>query len=96
MKTSSDMTISFPSRPLTLGSPGMSSKPRQQAAAWHPHGIATALLAHALDHARLCGYQRCAVPFEPMNPLGSRFWLKYFQPVCYSFLRNIDNRLAQG
>ena len=57
-------------------------------------GIATALLASALDHARQSGYQRCAVPFEPMNPLGSRFWLKYFQAVCYSFLRNIDERLA--
>ncbi len=59
-------------------------------------GIATALLAHALDFARASGYQRCAVPFEPMNPLGSRFWLRHFQPVCYSFLRNIDDRLAQG
>jgi GNAT superfamily N-acetyltransferase len=57
-------------------------------------GIATALLAHALKFARDCGYERCAVPFEPMNPLGSRFWLRYFQPVCYSFLRNIDERLT--
>jgi GNAT superfamily N-acetyltransferase len=59
-------------------------------------GIATALLAHALKFACACGYQRCAVPFEPMNPLGSRFWLRHFQPVCYSFLRNIDDRLVQG
>jgi GNAT superfamily N-acetyltransferase len=59
-------------------------------------GIATALLAHALEFARAGGYQRCAVPFEPMNPLGSRFWLRYFQPVCYSFLRNIDEQLTQG
>jgi GNAT superfamily N-acetyltransferase len=64
-------------------------------AAARREGIATALLAHALEFARTCGYQRCAVPFEPMNPLGSRFWLKYFQPVCYSFLRNIDDRLTQ-
>jgi GNAT superfamily N-acetyltransferase len=59
-------------------------------------GIATALLAQALEYARACGYQRCAVPFESMNPLGSRFWLRYFQPVCFSFLRMIDDRLAQG
>jgi GNAT superfamily N-acetyltransferase len=59
-------------------------------------GIATALLAHALEFARDCSYERCAVPFEPMNPPGSRFWLRHFQPVCYSFLRNIDDRLAQG
>ena len=57
-------------------------------------GIATVLLAHALKFAHDCGYERCAVPFEPMNPLGSRFWLRYFQPVCYSFLRNIDERLT--
>ena len=56
-------------------------------------GIATALLAHALEFAHDCGYERCAVSFEPMNPLGSRFWLRYFQPVCYSFLRNINDRL---
>lgn len=23
-----------------------------------------------------------AVPFAPVNPLGSRFWLSYYQPVC--------------
>ncbi len=58
-------------------------------------GIATALLAHALESARNEGYLRCAVPFEPMNPLGSRFWLRYFQPVCYSLLRVIDDRLTK-
>ncbi len=56
-------------------------------------GIASALLAHALDSARFSGYQRCAVPFEPMNPLGSRFWLKYFNPVCFSVVRYIDKRV---
>jgi GNAT superfamily N-acetyltransferase len=56
-------------------------------------GIASALLAHALDFARLSGYQRCAVPFEPMNPLGTRFWLEYFKPVCFSILRIVDDRL---
>jgi GNAT superfamily N-acetyltransferase len=56
-------------------------------------GIASALLAHALDSARLSGYQRCAVSFEPMNPLGTRFWLEYFKPVCFSMLRIVDDRL---
>jgi len=58
-------------------------------------GIATALLDHALKSARLSGYERCAVPFEPMNLLGTRFWLKYFKPVCYSILRIVDDRLAE-
>jgi len=57
-------------------------------------GIATALLDHALKSARASGYQRCAVDFESMNLLGTRFWLKYFKPVCYSFVRYIDERVA--
>jgi len=59
-------------------------------------GIATALLAYALKFARDCGYERCAVPFEPMNPLGTRFWLRHFKPVCYSLSRIMDDRLMQG
>ncbi len=58
-------------------------------------GIATALLDHALQSARAAGYERCAVPFEPMNLLGTRFWLKYFNPVCLTVLRHIDARLTQ-
>jgi GNAT superfamily N-acetyltransferase len=58
-------------------------------------GIATALLDHALKSARASGYERCAVPFEPMNLLGTRFWLKYFKPVCFSLLRIVDDRLIQ-
>jgi len=58
-------------------------------------GIATALLNHALKSARASGYKRCAVPFEPMNLSGTRFWLKYFNPVCFSVLRHIDDRLTQ-
>jgi GNAT superfamily N-acetyltransferase len=58
-------------------------------------GIATVLLDHALKSARLSGYERCAVPFEPMNLIGTRFWLKTFEPVCYSVVRYIDDRLTQ-
>ena len=53
-------------------------------------GIAGALLNQALAWARDVGYTRCAVDFEPMNPLASRFWLRHFQPVCYTLLRYID------
>ena len=58
-------------------------------------GVATALLDHALESARASGYERCAVNFEPMNLLGTRFWLKYFNPVCLSMLRQIDDRVTQ-
>lgn len=59
-------------------------------------GIATALLDHALEAALTSGYERCAVSFEPMNLLGTRFWLKYFNPVCFSVVRRIDDRITQS
>jgi GNAT superfamily N-acetyltransferase len=58
-------------------------------------GIATALLNRALDWGREQGYARCAVDWEPMNVLASRFWLRYFQPVSYALERYIDERLAR-
>jgi len=59
-------------------------------------GIATALLDHALKSAQASGYERCAVSFEPMNLLGTRFWLKYFKPVCFSVFRHIDERVLHA
>ncbi len=52
-------------------------------------GIATALLNRVLAWASAGGYGRCAVDFEPMNPWAVRFWLRYFQPVCYTLARHI-------
>ncbi len=52
-------------------------------------GIATAMLERALTWARDRGYRRCAVDFEPMNPLARRFWLRHFTPVCYTFARYV-------
>jgi GNAT superfamily N-acetyltransferase len=57
-------------------------------------GIATALLNRSLVWARAKGYERCAVDFEPMNPLATRFWLRHFQPVSYAVVRHIDERAA--
>jgi GNAT superfamily N-acetyltransferase len=59
-------------------------------------GIATALLNRSLQWAREAGYERCAVDFEPMNPLATRFWLRYFEPVCYSLVRHVDERVARS
>lgn len=56
-------------------------------------GLGAALLAHALQYAQEAGYERCAVSFEPMNPLGKGFWLKTFTPVCLSMARFVDERL---
>lgn len=58
-------------------------------------GIATALLNRALSWGRSGGYERCAVDFEPMNPLATRFWLEHFQPVSYTLARKIDVRASQ-
>ncbi len=55
-------------------------------------GIATVLLNRALGWAGANGYTRCAVDFEPMNNWARRFWLRYFQPVCYTLARHIDGR----
>jgi GNAT superfamily N-acetyltransferase len=57
-------------------------------------GIATVLLNRSLAWARAKGYERCAVDFEPMNPLATRFWLRHFQPVCHAVVRHIDERAA--
>jgi len=57
-------------------------------------GVATALLNRVLAWSRSEGYERCAVDFEPMNVLAARFWTSYFQPVCYSVMRYVDERLA--
>ncbi|MGA9350862.1 MAG: GNAT family N-acetyltransferase [Anaerolineae bacterium] len=57
-------------------------------------GIGTALLNHSLDWARSVGYERCAVDFEPQNIPAARFWLRHFQPVCYSLIRHVDERVA--
>lgn len=53
------------------------------------NGIATASLNRVLEQARSDGYERCAVDFEPMNPPAARFWLRHFQPVCYTLVRHI-------
>jgi GNAT superfamily N-acetyltransferase len=57
-------------------------------------GIATALLNHSLGWARAAGYERCAVDFESQNIPAVRFWLRHFQPVCYSLIRYVDERVA--
>lgn len=59
-------------------------------------GIGTALLNHSLDWARSAGYERCAVDFEPQNISAARFWLRHFQPVCYSLIRQVDERVASA
>lgn len=57
-------------------------------------GVATALLNQVLAWGRAEGYERCAVDWEPMNVLATRFWTRYFQPVSHALVRYVDERLA--
>ncbi len=52
------------------------------------------LLDEVLRAARAGGFERCSVDFESHNIYGSRFWLRYFQPICYSVFRQVDERIA--
>ena len=61
---------------------------------WRSRGVAEALLASALSDARERGYRVAAVDFETANPLARRFWTRFFNPVCVSYERQLDARLA--
>ncbi len=58
-------------------------------------GVATALLARALEWGRDQGYQRCAVDFEPMNILAARFWPAHFRLVSLALHRQVDERAGR-
>jgi GNAT superfamily N-acetyltransferase len=59
-------------------------------------GVATALLNRVLVWAGEKGYTKCAVDFESANIPASRFWLKHFQPACYTLLRTIESRALEN
>ena len=50
-------------------------------------GAASAMLNAALQDYSAQNAERCGVDFESFNPEAAAFWLRYFQPVCYSLLR---------
>jgi len=57
-------------------------------------GVGTKLLSKAVDWAGENGYKRITTDFEPENILGRKFWLKNFEPVFYSMVRNVDEIIA--
>lgn len=57
-------------------------------------GLARALLEAVEGWARESGYERIGVDFESANLLARRFWLSRFDPICLSFERHLDHRLA--
>jgi GNAT superfamily N-acetyltransferase len=50
-------------------------------------GAGAALLDAALHDYAAHGYERLSVDFESFNPTATRFWTRYFTPVCYSVIR---------
>jgi len=61
---------------------------------WRSKGVGEALLAEALGGAGSDGFAIAAVDFEPANPLARRFWSRFFTPVCLSYERTLDPRVA--
>lgn len=51
-------------------------------------GSAAALLDAALRYYGERGFERCSVDFESFNPEAANFWMKYFEPVCFSLMRH--------
>lgn len=58
-------------------------------------GVGSALLNKVVQYAMENQYERLSVDFESANDRASGFWLKHFQPVCYSLIRHIDDRSVQ-
>jgi len=56
-------------------------------------GVGTVLLGALVDWARKHGHERISLDFEAANIYGSRFWLKYFTPVCYSVIRHVNDHI---
>jgi GNAT superfamily N-acetyltransferase len=55
--------------------------------AYRGRKAAVALLEAALRDYQSRGLKYCAVNFESFNPEAAAFWMKYFEPVCYSVVR---------
>ena len=56
-------------------------------------GIATLLLNEILKKAKKDNLRVCCVDFESQNSEARRFWLKNFNPICYSMMRKVDDRI---
>jgi predicted GNAT family acetyltransferase len=57
-------------------------------------GIASKLLNNLLEIIQQDGCIICSVDFETQNSEGMEFWLKYFEPIAYSMIRKIDDRIT--
>jgi GNAT superfamily N-acetyltransferase len=58
-------------------------------------GVGTRILHELLAWGQAQHKTACAVDFESANRLGTSFWLRHFQPVCYSAIRYVDPRTRE-
>ncbi len=58
-------------------------------------GIAAALLSTIMEWAASNGYERCSVDFEATNLEACSFWMRYFQPVCRSYVRRLNENIMK-
>jgi len=63
--------------------------------AWRGQGIAAALLDSGLRDYAHSGFTACSVDFESFNPEAAAFWLRYFQPACFSLTRAPESEVAR-
>lgn len=59
-------------------------------------GVGMLLLQTITQWAFEKGFKRISLDFEAANVLGGRFWLRSFEPVCYSLMRKVDDRLTKA
>lgn len=57
-------------------------------------GVAQQLLEYLCQVCENEGKEYLGVDYETLNPTALRFWDKYFQNYTYSYVRRIDERLA--
>jgi GNAT superfamily N-acetyltransferase len=55
--------------------------------AYRGQKVAVTLLDSALRDYQSMGLKYCATNFESFNPEAVSFWMRYFEPVCYSVIR---------
>jgi ribosomal protein S18 acetylase RimI-like enzyme len=68
--------------PTTISVTGAYVRPE-----WRGRGAARVMLARAIDHYRLLGFERMALDYETINPEALAFWPRFFKVIATSYMR---------
>ncbi len=55
--------------------------------AYRGRGLSSALLEASQAYFSSQGFHCCSVDFESFNPEAAAFWMRYFEPACFSLVR---------